>query len=88
MTFSTLLQTQELWTTGVMGVRVLTADEVQKYKTCSAGNGQDVKFVPYIEYTSGGGVQDKNPTKYVVLDPKGVSEVDYSAVKFCSNPTW
>jgi hypothetical protein len=88
MTFSTLIQTQELWTNGVMGVRILTADEVQKYKTCSPKNGTDVKFVPYIEYTSGGGVQDKNPTKFVVLDPHGVFEADYSSVKFCSNPTW
>ncbi len=88
MTFATILQTQELWTTGVMGTRVLTADEVEKYKICSPSNGHNVKFVPYVEFTSGGGVQDKSPTRFVVLDPQGVAEADYSPVKYCSNPTW
>ena len=47
MTFSTLVQTHELWTNGVTSLRVLTADEVQKFKVCSPTNGTDVKFVPY-----------------------------------------
>ena len=67
---------------------MLTPDEVTKYKLCSPGNGAGAQFVPYQDWRSGTHGNDASPQQYVVIDQTGVAEVDYSAVKYCSNPTW
>ena len=86
--FAAISRTEKLWTLGVGGIRVLSADEVAKFKLCSPDNGSGTKFVPYQDYRSGGGASDKNPQQFVALDPSGVVETDYSPLRFCSNPTW
>jgi hypothetical protein len=84
MVFALLVQVeQELWSKGVGGSRVLSADEVTKYKVCAPGSGLDVDFVPYSNVT--GNVNDQG---FVVLNKSNHAEVNYTAVGYCSNPTW
>jgi hypothetical protein len=84
-----ILRTDMLWTTGIGGIRVLSADEVSKFKLCSPDNGAGVKFVPYQDFRAGITRGSDHPAQqYVALDPSGVAETDYSPLKFCSNPTW
>ena len=82
--FSLLIKVQEqLWSKGVAGVRVLTDDEVAKYKDCSAGNGAGTVFFPYSHLTG-----NANDTGFVAMNQNLTAQVDYSAVKYCSNPTF
>ena len=60
----------------------MSADEVQKYKLCSPTNGSGTTFLPYNRLTGNSG-----DVGFVAMNTKG-SEVDYSDVKFCSNPTF
>ena len=77
--------TQELWTTGVAGARVLSEEEVVKYKMCSPNGmltvGTDI--VPYSSITAN--PKDKG---YVALNAGNHAEDNYSSVTGCSNPTW
>ena len=86
--FGLLRQTEELWQTDSFGKRVLSAEDILKYKVCSAGNGAGTIFVPYksIEFT--GNSKDKGIEGFVAEDEKTGRPVNYSAVKLCSNPTW
>lgn len=81
--------TEELWTTDSFGTRVLSADEILKYKVCSANNGAGVKFVPYTSIDFTGSQKDKGISGYVAFDRDRPNHlVDFSEVKLCSNPTW
>ena len=60
--FQILAKTMQLWSKGVRGVRVFTAQEVEKYRMCSADN--TTKFEPYKDGLAHGCIADDVSKKF------------------------
>ena len=80
--------TEELWTFDSLGTRVLAAEDIAKYKVCSASNGAGVDFVPYTSIDFSGSQKDKGIHGFIAVKSGSAHQIDYSDVNLCSNPTW